>query len=329
MSNTAHAPKMVTHRHVGNVPPQLTTRQVISRHALTEAPERHPSEHFRLPVSSGVLGLLIVLALALPWFVWANRATDGEFVQVFFWHHNIARFAGTSPTLASYPWWYYVPRFLVDFLPWTPVLLALVVWGVRSGLWGRDRLFRFGLVWFGVMFLVLSAARFKRSDYLLPLFPSAAILLGSAAEAWVASRASWRTVRVAQWALGAIVAAVAVGWGVMSFVVEPAEQQREEKREFAAIVRAKGPPPQEVVLYRVESHLLALRLGRPLTTLVEWHDLNDRLALPGPHVVVMPTEYLYPAQQIIISRKLVVVTRLEDHTAGKPPRPLVLVRTAD
>ena len=34
---TGHAPKMVTHRHVGNVPPQLTTRQVISRQALTRS----------------------------------------------------------------------------------------------------------------------------------------------------------------------------------------------------------------------------------------------------------------------------------------------------
>ncbi len=34
VSKTGHAPKMVTHRHVKNVPPQLTTRQVISRLAL-------------------------------------------------------------------------------------------------------------------------------------------------------------------------------------------------------------------------------------------------------------------------------------------------------
>ena len=31
---TGHAPKMGTHRHVSNVPPQLRTRQVISRLAL-------------------------------------------------------------------------------------------------------------------------------------------------------------------------------------------------------------------------------------------------------------------------------------------------------
>ena len=36
------------------------------------------------------------------------------------------------------------------------------------------------------MFAVLSAARFKRADYLLPPIPFAAIAVGCAAEAWLA-----------------------------------------------------------------------------------------------------------------------------------------------
>ncbi|HSQ56805.1 MAG TPA: glycosyltransferase family 39 protein, partial [Gemmata sp.] len=42
----------------------------------------------RLPISSIVLGPLIVAAVALPWFLWVNAATDGEFFRVFFWHHT-------------------------------------------------------------------------------------------------------------------------------------------------------------------------------------------------------------------------------------------------
>ena len=33
VSKTGHTPKMVTHRHVGNVPPQVITRELISRQA--------------------------------------------------------------------------------------------------------------------------------------------------------------------------------------------------------------------------------------------------------------------------------------------------------
>ena len=79
----------------------------------------------------------------------------------------------------------------------------------------------------------------------------------------------------------------------------------------------------------MESHLLSFHLGRPVHTLVEWGELNERLAEPGRHFVVMPPEYVFAADEIVTSRKLVVVTRLEDHTASKPSRPLVFLKTAD
>src|SRR5262249_39155906 len=181
----------------------------------------------------------------------------------------------------------------------------------------------------GEMCVVGSAARSEGSDYLLPLFPGAASTVGCAGEAWLASRTDARTVRRAWWGFGVVIALVVVGWQVMTFAVEPAEQAKEEKRAFAAMIRQHAPPPNEVLLFRTESHLLAFHLGRPLYTLVEWMDLNDRLAEPGPHFVVMPPEYVYPAHQIVTSRRLVVVARLEDYTTDTPPRPLVFLRTAD
>jgi 4-amino-4-deoxy-L-arabinose transferase-like glycosyltransferase len=283
----------------------------------------------RLPISSAVLGLMVVAGLSLPWFVWANHVTGGEFVRVFFWHHNVERFTGASPTLASYPWWYYVPRFAVDFLPWTPALAALAVWAIRSRLWRTDPVFRLGVVWFVVMFAVLSAARFKRADYLLPLFPGAAVALGCAAERWLAARTDPRTPRRMKVAFGLTVGLVVIGWQVMTFAVEPKEQAAEEKRAFAAAIREHAPPSNEVMLFRAESHLLAYHLGGPLRSRVEWADLNDWLAEPGPHVVVMPPEYVYPAQQIVTSRRLVVVARLDDFTTDTPHRPLVVLRTAE
>jgi 4-amino-4-deoxy-L-arabinose transferase-like glycosyltransferase len=88
-------------------------------------------ERPRVPIGSWFLIPGIVAAIALPWFLWANAATDGEFFRVFFWHHTIARFTGSSPLLASHPWWYYAPRFAVDFLPWTPLLAGAMIWAMR------------------------------------------------------------------------------------------------------------------------------------------------------------------------------------------------------
>ncbi|WP_145233396.1 ArnT family glycosyltransferase [Urbifossiella limnaea] len=282
-----------------------------------------------LPVPAALLGVTVVLGLAAPWFLWANAATDGEFVRVFFWHHNVERFAGTSPTLASHPVWYYLPRLAADFLPWTPALALLTAWAVRTGGWRADPLFRFGVVWVVTMFAVLSAAKFKRADYLLPLYPGAAVVLGCAAERWLATRSNTRTVRRATWAFALVLAGVAVGWGVMTQVVEPAEEAREGKRAFAAFIRSQAPEPEPVLMFRAESHLLAFHLRRPIDTKVEWHDLAAWLREPGPRFVVMPPEYVYPAGEIVKVRRLVEVGRLEQFTGAKPPRPLVFLRTAD
>jgi hypothetical protein len=286
-------------------------------------------DRWALPPLAAALGVTVVLLLAAPWFVWADHATGGEFARVFFWHHNVERFAGTSPTLASHPVWYYLPRFAADFLPWTPVLAALGWWAGRAGGWRADPLFRFGVVWTATMFVVLSAAQFKRADYLLPLYPGAAIVLGCSADRWLASRTDPRTGRRARWGFAVVLAGVAVGWGVMTAVVEPAEQAKEEKRAFAEFIRSRAPAPAPVLLFRAESHLLAFHLGRPLTTRVEWHDLAAWLDEPGPRYVVMPPEYVYPAGEIVRRRKLVEVGRLEQFTGAKLPRPLVFLRTAD
>ncbi|HEY1188964.1 MAG TPA: glycosyltransferase family 39 protein [Gemmata sp.] len=289
---------------------------------LVSAPGMRP----RLPLGSALLGVAVVAGVAGPWFVWAQHATNGEFGRVFFWYHNVARFTGEAEALASHPWWYYGPRFALAFLPWT-LLLPLVVWGGRSGVWTGDRAFRFGLVWAVVMVAVLSAARFKRADYLLPAFPGAALALGCAAERWLAARAEPRSVWRAKLGFGVLVAAGLAVWPVMWGVVEPAEAARHEARGFATAVRARAPKPEPVLLFRTESHVLAYHLGAPLHTLVEWGELKDALAT-GPRVVVMPPEYVDEAGRVT-GHTFVPVAALADFTSVRPHRPLVCLRTAE
>ena len=286
-------------------------------------------EQPRVPLASWFLVPFIAALIALPWFFWANSATHGEFVRVFFWHHTIERYTGASPLLASHPWWYYLPRFAIDFFPWTPLLIGLAIWAARSGKWRHDPVARFALVCFLVMFGVMSTAHFKRADYLLPAYPFAAMALSCQAEAWLQTRTSGRSIRLAGWLFGGTLAAVAVGWVVMTSVVEPREEAKEEKRRFAEVIRAQAPAPNTILQFRMESHLLSYHLGRPVYTFVEWSELKELLAEPGPHFVVMPPEYVFAASQIITSRRLVEVARLADYTAARPSRPLVFLRTAD
>lgn len=296
---------------------------------LIERFMQSPDERPRVPTASWLLIPVVVAAIALPWFIWANEATNGEFFRVFFWHHTIARFTGSSPLLASYPWWYYVPRFIVDFMPWTPFLNCLGVWLIRTGRWRMDPGFRFGIIAFITIFSVLSSAHFKRSDYLLPAFPFAAIALGCAAESWLMSRTNSNTIRISKWVFGGAIGVAVACWLIMMFKVEPAEQKKEEKRRFAEMIRSYAPAPETILQFRMESHLLTYHLGRPVYTFVEWNELNEILATPGPHFLVMPPEYAYTAGGIVTSRKLIPIARLEEYTHGKPLRPLVFLRTAD
>lgn len=137
------------------------------------------------------VALAIGTALALPWFCWANEQTGGEYFRVFFWHHNVERALGDSPTLAVHPWWYYGPRFAIDFLPWTPLLAAGIVCFLVTRDARADLEAGIGLVWLLTMAGMLSLARFKRADYLLPAFPGAALVAGCAAERWY-RQLGWR-----------------------------------------------------------------------------------------------------------------------------------------
>lgn len=282
-----------------------------------------------LPIGPLLLVPLIVAGIALPWFIWVNFATDGEYLRVFIWHHNVARFTGSSPLLATHPWWYYAPRFALDFLPWTPPLIGLVVWGIRNGSWKTDPTFRFSLIACVTIVAILSTAKFKRADYLIPAYPFAAIAFGCVAEHWLASKKNLPSARRAVWGFFGLVGIGVIIWLVTVLVIERQHQAREGKKAFAEVIRMHAPQPIQITQFRMESHLLSFHLGHPLRMLVEWGDLSEVLAQPGQHFVVMPTEFVFATSQIIPSRKLIPIAETPVLPHDKPYRRLVFLRTED
>lgn len=144
-------------------------------------------------------GIAIVLAITLPWFVYASIATNGEFFWSFFIYHNIERAVGSSEALKSGPVWFYIPRLFVDAFPWSLVLPALwySLWHHRRKWWPgyssqsgaeqRTPKYLFLICWSVSLFTFLSIVSFKRADYLLPAFPPVALLLAG----WLRDR-GWR-----------------------------------------------------------------------------------------------------------------------------------------
>jgi hypothetical protein len=279
--------------------------------------ERTPIRRLILPAA---LAGTTALAVALPWYLSANRATDGEFVRTFFLYHHLNRAFGGAEALAGHPWWFYLPRFVADFLPWTPLLVAALV----ARRWRGDADARFGLIWLAVMAAVLSCSRFKRADYLLPAYAGAAIFLGCALEHWYLSRTP-HTRRRAACGLALALALLPAWWIAFDRLVTAKEEGARAQAPFARTVREAAPTPHPILMFRIESHLLAYHLGRPIHTLVEWHDLAAHLATTGPHFVVTRAEFLDDLRQHAAA-PVEVVARSDDANGARAHRPLVLVR---
>jgi hypothetical protein len=269
-------------------------------------------------VGSATVAGFVAIAIALPWYLWANAATGGEFFRVFFVYHHFNRAFGGAESLAGHPFWFYLPRFAGDFLPWTPLLIVALI----ARRWRADADARFGIIWFAVMFAVLSCSRFKRADYLLPAYPGAAIFLGCAIERWYLMR-NQPTRRWLAAGFAILLSLLPIWWLAFDRVVTAKEQAAHEQGPFAATVREFVPPPQPVMLFRVESHLLAFQLGRPIHTLVEWADLAACLHESGSQFIVTRAEFVDEVRERF---DLEIVARSEDPNGTRQNRPLILLR---
>jgi len=268
-------------------------------------------------------GIPLIGALAIPWFVWADSETNGKLLQVFFWKHNVERGLG-SGDLAVHPWWFYLPRFTVDFLPWSPILPFLILLAIRRRWWRVDSEARFGLVWLVAMTMLLSFSRFKRSDYLLPAFPGAALFLGSTLERWYSTQHSRKALTAAF--VGMLLAAVAGWWAYVAYVL-PGQERQWEFRRFAQEIRARAPAPQLIIFFRAEAHALAFHVGRPIDTVLEWENLDVWASRPETWYIVMPPDCADEWPQYLTHGQLELVMRNIDLAGGKHSRPLVLMRT--
>ncbi len=262
-------------------------------------------------------GLPLLLLIVVPVFAWAEHASGGQLGREFFWLHNVQRALGGS-RLRSHAWWLYGPYFLLYFLPYSPfVALAVVLRG-----WRGDPLALRALAWTLAVVLLLSCARFKRADYLVPAYPGAAVFLGCVLERQLRpGRRGWVLAGV-----GGLAAAMTIGWVVYVGWRLPAEEAYRDYRSFAAEVRRHAPAPESVTFFRTEAHALAFRVGRPLAVVVEWRDLQAGLDRPGPHYLIMPPRCAVECPRFLRGIRLEEVCRNTTLAGGKHERPLVLLR---
>ncbi len=127
------------------------------------------------------IGVTIVAAIALPWYLIVGFMTGGNWIREFLIEHNLsyAFIARENQTgFPLYPFYYVVAIHLCCF-PWSVFLLG-AVYQLRLRLsdgaaWrDSDRLLA---CWAGVWFVVFSIVSTKSSSNLLPMYPAVALLL--------------------------------------------------------------------------------------------------------------------------------------------------------
>ncbi len=124
-------------------------------------------------------GILIFLAVSLPWFI-AVSIRNPDFPRYAFWDESVLRFT-TAHAHRGGSMFYYIPVFLVGFLPWSFPLLVAGVNHIRSWKRLRDASAApqaFLLAWAMVTFVFFSISHSKLPAYFLPAVPALALLLG-------------------------------------------------------------------------------------------------------------------------------------------------------
>ena len=136
-----------------------------------------------IPRTLWIPGIVLYLALALPWYV-AVQLRNPEFFRFFILEHNLARFS-TGVYHHPQPFWFFLPVFLLAMMPWTFMLVLAVVEQGRV-LWSEgkaafssreDSWSLFLLIWMFVPVLFFSASQSKLPGYILPAVPAGALLV--------------------------------------------------------------------------------------------------------------------------------------------------------
>ncbi len=125
-----------------------------------------------------VWGLAVVLAVTAIWVVPAVARGGPGYGETILWTQNVAR--AINPWHHDRPFHYFLKVFPVSFLPWA-ILLPTALYGawrsIRGAERGWPRAAPTAAIWFVFVFVFFSLVESKKTRYLLPLFPAAALLV--------------------------------------------------------------------------------------------------------------------------------------------------------
>ncbi len=116
-------------------------------------------------------GIALYCVITLPWIIAISLREKG-FLYFFFMDQHVLRFL-TSKHKRSGPIYYFLPVLFGGLFPWSVFIPRAL-----ADTW-RKRELRLLLIWSTIVFLFFSVSGSKLPPYILPMFPSMALILGA------------------------------------------------------------------------------------------------------------------------------------------------------
>jgi len=126
---------------------------------------------------NAIWGILIFIAIVLPWYMYMFTKYKNLFTHEFFYNDHIRRFIEAEHK-SNDTWYFYPFSMIAGMFPWSifvPVsLYSLAKRRLRQG----EPFYIFLACWITVVFVVFQSAHSKLASYIFPLFPAFALLIG-------------------------------------------------------------------------------------------------------------------------------------------------------
>lgn len=169
-----------------------------------------------------VTAIVVIAAVAAPWYVMVGVQTQGEWLRKFVFDFNLRPFKqpflghgdvgyldrATAVVVSLLYYFYQIPAILCGFFPWAVFLGPTLVETIRRIREGKESGTRaqgstskslspstgtvFALCWFGVWFVFWSICKTKLPHYLLPAYPALALLTACFVDRWLSEPGSLR-----------------------------------------------------------------------------------------------------------------------------------------
>jgi 4-amino-4-deoxy-L-arabinose transferase-like glycosyltransferase len=123
-------------------------------------------------------GFSLSAIIALIWWIPACWIGGRDYIHWLLFKQAVGTYIEGGVHFHPEPFYFYFVRFPAEFFPWIVFLPTAFILGLRKE-FDKRKEFLFLSVWFFFLFLFFTLSIGKKDNYLLPLYPAAALMVGS------------------------------------------------------------------------------------------------------------------------------------------------------